>query len=761
MRRGGVKSNRSQFVGKDAAQRYAQRFGQDAANQRFGDASSTNQSGSSSNSFFSNMKQQAAGYAQNYAQSKMDSAAQKAQQRQQEQQQKAQAQAEKKADEEERIRQKTQEEEEKLQRKIEKLEAKRDKKVEQIKSGPRGIYALFTAKWVLLVLGAIDFGLGWIPWVGDLISFAISFAWWTTACILMLDVSSWFKITIFLIVDLVIGLIPGFGDIADLAPEILGAFLPFGPPNILAKAYKRKMPHMISRINDRYNRKIKAARDNEKKNLSNAIKRIRGHLAGVCVDAQKIFFFIAFIAIAFMGPFGLNLFSFSSSTGIYVIIGIICVVLFALEFMGFIAMKHVLSLMGFILLNMLFDYLLLGSTFLNQYIGSGSAVVLVSFIVFSIIYLLHAVDIIGRRGMIVIFLIVALLMIVPYVLGYVSGVQFEQDFQEAQVQQEVRYKEMNLLQQMKSWVAGQNLLGAGERINNGEMEQTTEYVGVAIEGVDVLSEEVRAGQPVRLTVDYSANSFEEIEIITRCFVDSINAQAQVDPAVVFASELRSPRVKCTFDDLPVGYHSITTTALYSYTSTTRIPFSFMQEEFAYSLDDPMNYITQETTEFGAPITSSGPLLLSASNARKDGQLILQQPLLIDPDNPNAFPTNLQIQFELMNPAPVQGEGIQKVDAVHISLPEGLYFENCNFDAGSILDYEVVDNRWEVNVQEQFSGIENYKILSCDLLIHDNYVDNFVPKMGEPWSVHTIIFDVDYTYQIKKFDTFVRVTGSES
>lgn len=757
MQRGGTGANKSQFVKKDATQRYASRYGDKAASQRFG--GSTPSPAQGGNSFFSNIKDQAAGYAQNYAQNKMDSAAQKSQQRQQEQQQKAQADAQRKADEEEKIRQKTQEEEEKLQRKIEKLEAKRDKKIERIKSGPHGIYSLFTANWMLIPLGLFDAGLGAIiPFLGDVISFFINLIWWSIACILMLDLSSWFKIVIFLLVDCVVGLLPGFGDLADLAPEILGMVLPFGPPSILAKAYERKKPHMISRINDRYNRKIKAAQSDEKKNLKNAIKRIHGHMAGVCVDAQKIFFFITFVAIGLMGPFGLNLFSFSSGRGIYVLLGLVCVVLVLLELMGVISMKHVLSLIGFILLNMLFDYLWMGSTFLNTFIGPGSAVVLVLFIVLSVVYLLHAVDIIGRKGMFAIFIILALLLVIPYLLGYVTGVQFEQDFQEAQVQQEARYQEMNILQQIKTWVAGQNLLGAGERIDNGIMEDTTEYVGVAIEGVDVLTEEVRAGQPVRLTVDYSTNSFEEIELITMCSIDAINAQAQVDPAVVFASELRSPRVKCTFENLPVGYYSITTTGLYSYTSTTRIPLSFMEENFAYGLEDPEQYITESTTEFGAPITSSGPLLLSASNARKNGKLVLQQPLLVDANNPNGFPTTLKIQFELMNPAPVEGEGIQRVDGLHISLPAGLYFENCNFDAGSILDYEVVDGRWEVDAQEQFKGIDNYQTLSCDLLIHENYLDDFIPSIGEPWSVHTIILDVDYTYQIKKFDTFARVTG---
>ena len=340
LRRGGTSSRRSQFASKESVNRYAQRFGEQAAQDRFTQqtqqASSQRPPQSSSQGSplgsqasqsmrpeamwnSSSMRNQQPGsdsrpssnYSQESSQNKVNEQQQKAQQQAYEAQQKKEQEEYRKQQQAQELERKREEIEAQTQEKIEKYKQKKDEAIENIKNGPHGIMKLFLNKYVLLFMGFIDALIGLIPVYGDLISFGINLFFWSIPCVLTMDVKSWIKIYVFLIIDLAIGFVPGYGDLADLAPEIIGTFMPIGPPNILANAYQSRIPHMVSRVNKKYDRKIKQAQEEKKSRLKNALKSIKGGIKDFVLDGQKLFFLLFFIGIAILRPFVINFLSFT------------------------------------------------------------------------------------------------------------------------------------------------------------------------------------------------------------------------------------------------------------------------------------------------------------------------------------------------------------------------------------------------------------------------------------------------------------------
>lgn len=678
----------------------------------------------------------------------------------------------------EQVAQQTAELERKKEDAIAKVEAWRDEKIQKIKAGPTGIIKWYTSKTALIISGAIDSGFGLIPIAGDFFGLFFNLVFWIIPFVLSGEFSAYLKVVGFYIVDLIVGLVggtladilPAVGDaLVDAIPEVvvMTAMQKHAPYNILEATYQERIPHMINDVDKRAKKKIEAIR----KSTSSKELALRKTLSGkrslrphISLDGQKMITFVFSMLILLMGPVGsflpiqLPLLSFDSAS--LVIVGLTSVFLLLFGAFGFVNKKHMLGLFIFMGLNALAVFMLSQTQFLSQYLGNNTVIAMLLFLVGGALYVANLEEWLSPKQTGTIVIVLAFLLVTPFMFSYVGSERFTHDVQKGQVQAQADIQNGNWVQQFVDWFTMQKKMGSGNYIRNGENEQTAEFMGVSIEGIEPLQNSYHVGQPARIDIDYSANSYNDITIMTECSVPLSGSDnfvsGTVEPKFADASLAKSSRVKCIFNDLPEGYYTPQIKTTYSYTSTTEIPITYMDENYAQKLLYNSKTSGGKTPEevVGASddkvITDAGPIYIAASNARKDGVNVLQNPIIISREHPNAYPTPLKIQFPNVNDAQVNG-GIDAVKSVKLTMPAGLEVQNCNFAPGKKLDHTVDSSgRWIVDVKDAFTNsIESYKTIACDLTIADGAVDNFIPEGISPWQKRVIGVVVDYNYKIEK------------
>ncbi len=670
--------------------------------------------------------------------------------------------------------------EEKKQQEIEKVHQWAINKKEYIKSGPHGIVKLYTSPIALVIAMLIDQAISLIPVAGSILGFFFNVAFWLPPFVLGGKFLSFIKVIIFYVGDLFLSLIGDafdfflyLGEILDVVPELsaLTFMKSWSPANILLDGYKDLIPQKLESIDHRAQKKIVSI----KKSTSDAELSLRKKLSGklsfkanVSIEGKKIITFFFAMTILLMGPAGiflptpLPIISFSQSS--ITITLFVAVLLAMISAFGFMSRNHFIGLELFLLINGMLVAAFQNTEFIAKYLGGSTVVALALFILGSALYVGFLEGWVSKKAIGVITLLVFLLVTAPFMTSYVTSARFHSDVEANQLQASAQLQNKNFIQQFKDWFTQQKMMGSGDYIDNGGVEQTNEYIGVKIEGVEALQQEVPQGRPARIDVYYSANSYNPLKIMTICKDHKSGILGDVSPKFVEASETNNPTVKCLFNDLSKGPHVIDVQSLFNYETTTEIPLVFMDYDFAQS-----KLLAHKTA--GGPsleeligsdkqsfVSSPGPIYISAGNARRDGKLIFKNPIVVDRETVNDIPPTITLQFPNTNPSGNIG-GLQEVHSLNVALPPGVQLTNCNFGDGSLLPYTTNDRgEWVTFVDlQQVGGISSYKQIACDLHFDKSYIDDLIPRNPErAWSSQIASITVDYTYKLSNTGTMIRV-----
>ncbi len=640
--------------------------------------------------------------------------------------------------------------------KIEKLKQQCDAKIEKMRSGsPPFPYSFFMSNISLYLMGAVDFALGWIPFVGDIISFFVSAVFWFIPCLLLFDLMAYIKILIFLVVDMAIGMIPVFGNFADLAPEILLA--KWGPPAQLRKAWEEKLPGKIERVRQDYDHKIAIVEANERDKLKKRLARIRGHFSGLAAENQKLVFLLFFIGIAVAGPFGIGAFSETHMMSSLPVIIVIALLLLLGTKLGVLEQKEMFGLLMFMALNVILSLMLKANEFLAQFFKGNTVIVMALFALFSILFVLKSMDIVSSRTIAATMIIAILILTSFSFIPYLGSDRAQADMQQTKAERDANWENANLLEKVQLWITEQRLKGEGEFLPEGETESTYKFMGVTMENPDPLKEIFYSTEPIQIDIDYQANSYEPISISTSCRTGTY--MGIIDPSYpVEVTASFFPRVSCIFQRLPPGSHNVDVKAVYNYRSTLRLPIKLISSDFENVLlvqekdSGKTTNINDLLSEETKAITSAGPIQIGVSNTKEMGANILKMPMAIDvegiqDDNPSRIH---KIKFQLQKSNDETG-GIQKIERVteaQFNMPEGLALSNCNFAPGMDLQPMSEEGRWIYNILDDFKAWEIFTTIECDVSVDKNYVNVFFPR-GVDWSKTTMLLTVDYEYSIQK------------
>lgn len=640
--------------------------------------------------------------------------------------------------------------------KIEKLKEQRDAKIEAYRNGSKKppLMGFFMSNISLYIMGLVDFGLGWIPVVGDIIAFFVSAIFWFIPCLILFDLMAYIRILLFLGLDMVIGMIPVFGNFADILPEFLLA--KWGPPAQLKKAWEEKLPAILERIRQDYDHKIAVVEANSRDKLKKHLDRIRGHFSGLAADNQKIVLLLAFFGIIVVGPFGIGAVSDISFFSSLPVVAIIALVLLLITKLGMLTGKETFGLMLFLALNILWSFILSQNAAITQFLKDNTLIVMIFFFAFSILFVLRTMDVITNRTIVIIMLLLILGALSFRFIGYFSGDSFTADTEQAQVEKEAVWEEANIVEKIGLWITEQRLKGEGEYLPEGETEATYEFMGVIMEDPEPLKDIFYSTEPIQIDIDYQANSYEPISISTSCRTGTQLGIIEPDyPVQATASYF--PRVSCIFDNLPLGSHKVDVKGVYNYRSTVRLPLKLITTDFERLLlahqKDAGTALSLETfLEETSSLTSAGPIQFGVSNTKEMGEAKLKMPMAMDK---NAIANNnLQrvhkLKFQLQQSYDQSG-GIQKIERVtkaQFNMPKGIALSNCNFAPGIDLQPMTENGRWIYNIVDDFNSWQLFTTLECDVSVDAEHIDVFFPQ-GVEWSKSTMLLTVDYDYSIQK------------
>lgn len=353
----------------------------------------------------------------------------------------------------------------------------------------------------------------------------------------------------------------------------------------------------------------------------------------------------------------------------------------------------------------------------------------------------------------ILFLLFIILML-PSSYGFLTSERSSDLVDKGVADAEVTVKNANFKDSFLAWITGQEAKGSGEYIGNADTEQTHEFIGVKIEGIEPWKDQFYSTEPVYIDIDYSANSYFPITIMTGCKIDGIG-YGKVDKPLAQVSKSQPTRVRCTFEHLPAGHHVVDFIAVYSFESTVRIPLKFMEKEFVNTLltlsKDSGNDITPESYVGGTenPLTSSGPIAIGVSNAKRDGVNALQMPIELYKEDLNKASSRLRLQIQEND---VTG-GINRVENATFNLPKGMVLKNCDFlnNGGSLEDgYVENQDRWEFNVDSDFNNWGDLKTLSCEIGFKNTQdIKDYILPPQMRWSPQTIFFIMRYQYKLEQ------------
>ncbi len=670
-----------------------------------------------------------------------------------------------KAQEEMERKQQEQEQEAELQRqideekreKIEKLKQERDAKIEAYRNGKVPPFiGFFMNNISLYLMGLVDFGVGWIPFVGDIIMFFVSAAFWFIPSFFLFDLMAYIKILIFLFVDMIIGMIPmNIGNFADLLPEFL--LVKWGPPAQLRKAWKEKLPAKLERIRQDYDSKIAIVQANERDKLKKRLGRLRGHFSGLAIDNRKILFLLFFVAIIVLGPFGIGAFSETHLLSSLPVIIVLTLFLLLATKLGMLDEKEMFGLLLFLALNIALSVMLKAGDFLAQYFKGNTIIVMILFFVFSTLFVLKSMDVISGKAIAAIIIILLLILSSFQIVSQIGSPHFKTEVQQSKAEKQVAWDNANLFEKMRLWITEQKMKGNGTYLPAGETESTYTFMGVTMENPSPLKTIFYSTEPIQIDIDYQANSYDPISISTSCKTGTYMGVVEPNRPVQ-ATASYFPRVSCIFDHLPPGAHKIDVKGVYNYRSTVRFPLQLISADLENTLlvydKDSKNKPAIESLleENKHVLTSAGPIQIGVSNTKEMGVDTLKMPMAMDVSAVTSNTENRihKLKFQLQSSYDTSG-GIQKIERVtraQFNMPEGLALSHCNFAPGMDLQPLTEGGRWIYDVLDDFNKWNLLTTIECEVLVSPEYANVFFPQ-GVDWSKTTMLFSVDYDYSIQK------------
>lgn len=668
----------------------------------------------------------------------------------------------------------------KLESKIQRIRQKEESAIEKVKTGPHGLVKFYSGTTAIYISGVVDSAIGWIPFIGAIIGFIFNMVFWIVPCIAISELFSYGKILMFYILDGVLGLVwdvidagtLGLGmildPIVDFLPELLGGKLLSGlyPPKLIAEAYEENKITKIHKISMKARDAEQEAHTDADRDAQSIDKRLRGELVGkkprkglkkidLEPEARKLFSFLFAMLIMLIGPVGIFVpflsfftlsFSGAISAGQLVILAVIIISLFLVKTIGLIDHKGFVGLLVFLFLNIIFTYLLKGTAFLAQYIGSNAILGLIIFMAGSIIYVFHMTGFISNKGVIIISILIILILSSFYLSTYIGSSDFQANVAQGKVDAKVAAKNTNVIDMFKNWITGQRMKGSGNYIA-GDVQRTHEFIGVQIADLHFYKEHFHADEPVRLDVDYEANANLPIQLLTVC--KSGIHYAKTDHEFVEVSSSKNPRVSCTFDHLPKGQNLVEVMALYSFESTVDVPVKFiassLEEPLTFQSKDSGNGLTPEKYVGGTEkaYTSPGPIVIGVSNEGRSDDL--KMPIIVNKDNPSKYPTNLRFQIN-QQATSAHPEKIERIQKASINVPQGILMKSCDLgNKKTDLSYHQEGDRWVYDIVDGVGNWGAFTTISCDIGFDKAYIDKILPDMTL-WSPQTILFTVDYNYQ---------------
>lgn len=433
---------------------------------------------------------------------------------------------------------------------------------------------------------------------------------------------------------------------------------------------------------------------------------------------------------------------------------IFVVLLVVLIKMKAIEQKQAVGLFAFWVITYLLAYVIQSVSWLQDIIKSNAYLVPIFFVVFSLMYVARTVGWMSAQWEWRIVFAIIILLMIPWMIGYFSGDRAAADFEGGLASFEARTKNTDIWGGLMKWIDINIMKGNGTYIEGGEQEDTYEFIGVKMEEIEPWKDFFFSDEPVHIDIDYSANSYFPITIVTGCKIDGVGL-GKIDSPYIEASLSQYPRVRCTFDELPKGTHVVDVIAVYSYQSTSRVPLKFMDKDLSDTLlilsRDSGNEITPESYVGGTQnaLTTAGPLVIASSNTKIDGISKMKMPILLDRQDVNKNPTRLRFQIQVQDTLDL-GK-LSTINQAEFNLPQGLLLKNCDFGSNNNdqpLPYVEEDGRWIVTVVDDFSGWTDLKTLSCEIGFDENYLDLFLPEKMK-WSPQTIYFTLDYNYQLQR------------
>ena len=170
----------------------------------------------------------------------------------------------------------------------------------------------------------------------------------------------------------------------------------------------------------------------------------------MAIDNQKIVFFVLIAAISVLGPFGLGFIGLEGGMNSMVLGGVLVAALIVADVFGMIDTRHLFGILLYLALNLFSTYILDISTALPFLDANSSAVFTVLFYFFTLLYMLHLMDIISGRAIGIAIIMVMLALSSFYVAGMVSNPELIQDQRDRVIKNtEVTVKNANIIDRIK------------------------------------------------------------------------------------------------------------------------------------------------------------------------------------------------------------------------------------------------------------------------------------------------------------------------
>ena len=660
---------------------------------------------------------------------------------------------------------------EKFEKDKEDAKNKFENKISKINEGPPAILNFFTSSKFFWLTAAFD-SLMTFPG-GFIISSIINFILYSIPLMMLGRIGLFLLVFLFYTFDAGVSFVLEFLSLTglgfvfsiglDLIPEIIASAIGLAPYQLVNGAVDSYQAKRLRRAKEKFAKQEK----NIEKNNQLAIKKINQKYAerrervkkmftslipsgGVSLSTQRIFSIIVLLVTAFfswIGIIGVEPIKNFNLAGIF-FTALFLIILLLLQKINLFS-DNFLSLIIVMVLSWALRFLL--KTHPLSFLGPYSLIYTLMAFLAIVIYVLYSFDLYDEQTMIILYLLFALIISSPVIYGYFSSDRWHDDWNKKITEAKAESKNIDWVGLFKSYIKQQAGIGSGEYIQNGETEQTHEYVGVKIEDISPLKSYFYTDEPVVVEVDYSANSLFPLTVFTSCKIDGLGPGVVTEPRLR-VSKARPTRTECTFENLPKGNYVVDVFSSNNFRSTVRVPLKFMDSKFIESIllmaKDSSKPISPESFVGGTqkPLTTAGPIKTGVSNSVENGVNKLKMPIEVTEEGLSSHVS--RIKFQLQNEEVISGK-ITSIKSMEFNLPEGLRLTNCDFIKNTTsLDPIVSEGRWIINIEDGFQNWENLQTISCNLKIDPAYADDLIPPLMH-WSPQTMFMTINYQYLQKK------------